>query len=90
MAETVDNSLLISLPREIRKEQTEQRSLLLSAIDYMRKMEQRIDARMGALDARISALRDGLELMLKSELLGSLTNFEMRIDRRLADLEGAK
>ena len=83
MAETVDNSLLISLLRDIRKEQSEQRSLLLSAVDYMRKMEQRLDSRIGAV-------RDDLELMLKSELLGSLSNFKTRIDRRLAELEDAK
>lgn len=80
MAETVDNSLLVTLLREIRKEQAEQRTLLLSAVDYPRKMEQR-------LDGRIVALRDDLELMLKSELMGSLTHFETRIDQRLAELE---
>jgi hypothetical protein len=80
MAETVDNTLLASLLRDIRKEQTEQRTLLLSVVDHVRKMEQR-------LDARIMGVRDDLELVLKSELLGSLTNFETRIEQRLAELE---
>ena len=72
-------NLVLSLLRDIRKEQTEQRSLLLSTVDYMRKMEQR-------LEGRLAAVRDDLELMLKSELLGRLTNFETLIDQKLETL----
>lgn len=83
MAETIDNALLVSLLRDTRREQTGQRTLLLSAIDDLRKMEQR-------LDARITATRDDLELVLKSELMGSPTHFGTRIDQRLADLESQR
>jgi len=84
LPETVDNTLLLQLLREIRTEQNRQRTLLLQSVDYMRTMEQR-------LDARIVAVRDDLELMLKSELMGSLSHFETKIEnllnRRLAGIE---
>lgn len=94
MTENVDNSLLVALLRDIRKEQADQRTLLLNLVDYTRKMEQRIEARFTVLESRITGLearlvafRDDLELMLKSELMGRLTHFETQIDHRLAELE---
>jgi hypothetical protein len=78
MAESVDNSLLLSILKEIRSEQNQHRTLLLQTIDYMRKMEQRLDGRM-------VALRDDLELMLKSEVMGSLANFETRIENLISE-----
>lgn len=91
MAETVDNTLLL----EIRKEQRDQRSLLLQTSEYVRKLGQHTETRLLAIERKIlnveermSALKDDLELMIKSELMGSLTNFETRIEnlieRRLA------
>ena len=87
MTDTVGNSLLLSVLREIRAEQNNQRTLLLQTVDYLRRMEQRLDARITALEARIVALRDDLELMLKMKLMGRLAQFETRIDERLAALE---
>ena len=69
-------NLMLPMLREIRKEQADQRTLLLSLVDHMRKMEQR-------LEARITYLRDDLELMLKAELLGRLTHFETMMDQRI-------
>jgi hypothetical protein len=77
MTDNVDNTLLLNILREIRSEQNQHRTLLLQAGDYIRKMEQR-------LDGRIVALRDDLELMLKSELMGSLTHFQTKIENLLA------
>ncbi|KAB2918483.1 MAG: hypothetical protein F9K29_07910 [Hyphomicrobiaceae bacterium] len=82
MAEVPDNALLLAVLQEIRQEQNKQRALLLQTVDYLRKMEQR-------LDARIVAARDDLELMLKSELMGSLTHFETKIEGLLARHLGA-
>ena len=79
--------MLVSLLRDIRREQGEQRSLLLSLVEYARKLEQRLDQVERRLDDRIASVRDDLELMLKAELLGKLTHFETRIDERLAELE---
>jgi len=95
MAETVDNSLLLEVLKEIRKEQRDQRTLLLLTSEHVRKLDQLTEARLLAIERkilnveeRISGLKDDLELMLKSELLGSLGNFEVRIEnlieRRLA------
>ena len=91
MAENVDLTLLAKLAREnlaetkpLRRELTDVRTLALQTSDYVRKMEQR-------LDARIVGVRDDLELMLKSELMGRLAHFETRIgnllDQRLALIE---
>ena len=78
MAENVDNTLLLSVLKEIRSEQNKHRELLLQTVDYMRKMEQR-------LDGRIVAIRDDLELMLKSELMGRLAHFETKIENLLSE-----
>lgn len=83
MAEEPVNLVLEQL-KAIRKDLADQRGLLLQSIDYMRKMEQR-------LDARIVAVRDDLEIMLKSELMGRLTHFETVVEtalgRQIDDLE---
>jgi LytS/YehU family sensor histidine kinase len=78
MAENVDNTLLLSVLKEIRSEQNKHRELLLQTVDYMRKMGQR-------LDGRIVAIRDDLELMLKSELMGRLAHFETKIENLLSE-----
>jgi len=82
MAENVDNTLLLSVLKEIRSEQNKHRELLLQTVDYMRKMEQR-------LDGRIVAIRDDLELMLKSELMGRLAHFETKIENLLTERIGS-
>jgi hypothetical protein len=79
MTEQTDNLVLEHL-KAIRKDLADQRTLLFQSVDYMRKMEQR-------LDARIVATRDDLELMLKSELMGRLTHFETTIEQRLEAIE---
>lgn len=85
MAEQTDNLVLLLL-RDIRKEQSEQRSLLLGTIDYMRRMDDDMRRMEQRLDTRLTAVRDDLELMLKSELLGRLTHFETSIDEKLERL----
>lgn len=90
MVDVVDNTLLVSLLCDIRREQGEQRSLLLNLVEYARKLDQRLDQVERRLDDRIISLRDDLELMLKAELVGKLTHFETRIDERLAELESRR
>lgn len=74
---------LFRLLQEIQAEQREQRtelrdvrSLLLAQVDHGRRVER-----------RLSELRDDLELMFKSEMMGRLGNFEIAMERRLDDLE---
>jgi hypothetical protein len=97
MADNVDIGLLAKLAREnlseikavrrdqadMRREQTDMRrqltdvsTLAVQTAEFIRKMEQRLDARM-------VAVRDDLELMLKSELMGRLAHFETRIENLL-------
>lgn len=83
MATPEDDNLVLRLLREIRSEQAQHRTLLLQSIDYMRRMEQRLEGRVSAIDTRMNGLRDDLELMIKSELLGALSNREIRIDERI-------
>ena len=52
------------------------RSLLLAQVDHSRRAER-----------RTAELRDDLELIFKSELMGRLGNFEIGIERRLDNLE---
>jgi hypothetical protein len=96
MAENVDNSLMLETLKEIRKDQQEmrkeqrdQRTLLLLTADTVRKLHLYTEKKFLDLEERMRAHRDDLELMLKAELLGSLTNFQIRIetyvDRRLGD-----
>lgn len=65
---------------ELRKDSNEQRTLLLQAVDYMRKMEAHLEAKM-------TMVHDDLELMMKAEILGRLTHFETTIDQKIDALE---
>lgn len=82
MADNADITLLARLAEQtlsevrlLRKAVADVRSLSLQNTDFIR----RVDRRMGEL-------KDDLELMLKSELMGQLTHVETRIERSLDDL----
>ena len=86
MVENVDNTLLLGVLKEVRKELRDQRALLLKTSEYVRKLDQHTEARFLALERkvlnveeRIGTLKDDLELMIKSELMGALGNFEVRM-----------
>ena len=82
MTETVDDSLLLELLKDLRKEQRDQRTLLLQSVDYSRRIERRFDA----LDRRMAEMRDDLELMIKAELMGRLGHFETQMEHALGKL----
>ena len=82
MPDTVDLNLLAHLAnqtltemRDMRRELNDVRTLTLLTSEQTRR-----------LDRRISELRDDLELMLKSEIMGSLTHFETRMERSMTAL----
>ena len=55
MAETVDSTLLLELLKDIRKEQRDQRTLLLLSVEHSRRIERRfdnLDRRIDEMDAR--------------------------------------
>ena len=62
--------------RQIKADLNDIRSLMLSQIDYSRRLER-----------RLSEVRDDLEMMFKSELMGRVGNFEMRIGQNINDLD---
>lgn len=85
MVESSEN-LVLTILREMRKEQADHRVLLLGVVDSLRRLEARSDKRMLALETRLADLRDDLELMLKSEMLGSRTYFETLYEQKLENL----
>jgi hypothetical protein len=86
----IDNKLLLSILRDIRREQREHLALTLSLSERLlaseKRLSQRIDDFEKRLDQRFGELRDDLELMLKAEVLGRLTHFETRIDQKIEEL----
>lgn len=64
MTEKDDGTLVLRILRDIRAEQTQHRTLLLQTIELVRRMEQRLDARIIGVDSRLTSMRDDLELMM--------------------------
>jgi hypothetical protein len=87
VAESDEGTLVLRILREIRAEQSQHRTLILQTIDSLRRMDQRLDARITAIDLRIAGLHDDLELMIKSEVMGRMTNFETKFEHRMDKLE---
>jgi hypothetical protein len=66
--------------QEVRKEQRDQRTLLLKTVDTVRALHLYTEKKFLYVEERMRAHRDDLELMLRSELLQSLTSFQSRIE----------
>ncbi|MFZ0209000.1 MAG: hypothetical protein WAL59_23310 [Roseiarcus sp.] len=77
-----DDSLMLSILKDIRVELRDHRTLLLQLADGLR----RHDRRFNDMERRLGDLSAELELMVKSELMGRLTHFETQIDEKLAQL----
>ncbi len=89
MAEA-DNSLMLTILREIRADTNQLRTMLLQVVDLLRRHDRRFDEierRFGDIERRISDTRAEIELMVKAELLGRLTHFETQLDEWIAQLE---
>jgi chromosome segregation ATPase len=89
MAEA-DDSLMLTILKELRADMRQQRTLLLQLAEAAHRHDRRFDEverRFGEVERRISDTRAEIELMLKAELLGQLTHFETRMDERIAQLE---
>jgi hypothetical protein len=94
MAAAADNSLMLEILKTIQKEQNNQRTLLLLTVDSVRKLQQfteqkflgvdkrfnDVDKRFLDMEERMKAHKDDLEMMLKAELLGAMTNYQIRIE----------
>lgn len=85
-----DSSLILSVSKDVRTELRDFRGMALAHSDAFRRIEWRFDAidrRFDAVDARFRDLRDDLELMIKSEMIGRAAQFEAAYDEKLAKLE---
>lgn len=85
MSDEQPENVVLRLLREMRREMTDQRALLLALVEQ----GQRLERRMGEMARNITETRDDIELMLKAELMGRMGNFEARFDARLEALEAA-
>ena len=78
MVENVDNALMLKILQELQKDSRDHRTLLLQLAEQNRRLER-----------PLNELKDDLELMVKSELLGALTHFqnkiEIYVEQRLAE-----
>jgi hypothetical protein len=75
--------------REMRREVGEQRSLLLALADQGQRLDRRmtdLELRMGGVERRMGEMRDDIELMLKTELMGRMGMFEAQVGHRLDEL----
>ena len=91
-----DDSLMLSILKEIRADQRTQGSLLLHLAESVRRHDRRfndverrfndMDRRFGDLENRLGDLSGEWELILKSELMGRLTHFETQVDEKIARL----
>jgi hypothetical protein len=77
MTESVDNTRLLELLRELRNEMRDHRALLLESIDHGRTLERHIDTRLLALAQSTRELRDDLEQVIKSELMGLIGDLDL-------------
>jgi len=71
-----DNTLLLSLLREIRTDIRDLRTVTLGNTEAIRRVER-----------RVNELPDELELMLKAEALGRSAHFETLYDEKLAKFQ---
>ncbi len=79
---STDDTLLLSILKELRAEMREHKAMLLQLVDASRRHDRRFDD----LEHRFGDLRSELELMLKGELMGRLSHFETQIDEKLGQL----
>ncbi len=92
----IDNSLTLSILKEIRADLKQQQSLLLQLVELGQRHTRRfadiddrfaeVDRRFATIERRINDLVPEMELMLKGELMGRLANFESRVDHRIDEL----
>ncbi len=79
----VDNRLLLSMLRDIRREQRESRDLLVSLTQHVLA---RFDDLEKRVTSRIDDLKEELQLVLKAEVLGRISHLETRLDDKLDEL----
>jgi hypothetical protein len=80
-ADRTDNALLLQVLNEVREELRHHRALLLESIDQGRSLERHVDVTLLAIGKQFEELKDDLELMIRSELMGLAGDFEPRRPR---------
>jgi hypothetical protein len=83
MADNVETALVLEALKlevlnEVRQELRHHRALLMEAVDQGRSLERHLDTTLLALSKRVDELRDDLELIIKSELMGLVGDLDLR------------
>lgn len=68
--------LILEQLRLVRSEMADLRTVTLASVDHSRRIERRLEE-----------VRDDLELVIKSELMGRMGHFETRLEDRLERIE---
>lgn len=91
MAATIDETLVLSVLKDVRTESRQHHELLTQLHDQMRRGFDRVEARLLAIERRQLGLEERmhgvgreLEPMIKSELLGRLAHFETVVEQPLS------
>lgn len=81
MAETIDLTFLGKQIEKVLTRTQNAETLSLQNIDYSRRLERQVDN----LARRLSEQKDDIELIVKAELMGRLTNFETKVEQLMAE-----
>ncbi|GLS22096.1 hypothetical protein GCM10007874_51130 [Labrys miyagiensis] len=97
MSENVDNSLMTEVLKEIRKPLRDQGTLLSRIVEILGHHSNRfnaienrfdlIEGRLTSIDRRFHEQTVELETIIRGEMLGARTNFEIQWEDRLHDLD---
>jgi len=71
-------ALKLEVLKEVRQELRDHRALLMEAIDQGQSLERHLDTTLLALSKRVDELRDDVELIIKSELMGLVADLDLR------------
>jgi predicted amino acid-binding ACT domain protein len=85
MAENVDNSLTLEILKEIRKEQRDQRTLLLQLADANRRLERSMEVRFSTADKSFAALQSRFAAVDQS--LGAINVRAGAIEARIGTVD---
>ena len=83
--DAASNALMLTVLRDLRREQRENRDLLIKLAETVIRTGAKIDALEARLIQKMQDQRDELELIIKSEIMGRLHHIEDIIDLKIKE-----